>query len=99
VSAARDHRRRRICHRSGKLFSEIVRKLRNPLRKFRSAENRWTSSAGRAKRSLQCVETYGRVSEMRFTGETFTVKMDHTDCRDMINQDRVRQREDDSNRF
>lgn len=80
----------------GKLFSEIVRKLPDSIAEITLNGKSLDISCGRAKSSLQCVETTEEFPDMRFTGETFTVKMDHADCRDMINQTVFATAQDDS---
>jgi len=80
----------------GKLFSEIVRKLPESIADVTLNGKSLDISCGRAKSSLQCVETTEEFPEMRFTGETFTVRMDHADCRDMINTTVFATAQDDS---
>ncbi len=80
----------------GKLFSEIVRKLPESIAEVTLSGKSLDISCGRAKSSLQCVEASEEFPEMRFTGETFTVKMDHSDCRDMINTTVFATAQDDS---
>jgi len=80
----------------GKLFSEIVRKLPEAIAEVSLNVKAVEINCGRAKSSLQCVEATEEFPEMRFTGETFTVKMDHADCRDMINQTVFATAQDDS---
>ncbi len=69
----------------GKLFSEIVRKLPEAIAEINVTDKTMDIRCGRARTSLQCIE-YETFPEMRFSGEQFTVKLDHDDCRDMINQ-------------
>ncbi len=80
----------------GKLFSEIVRKLPEAIAEITLNGKSLEISCGRAKSSLQCVEATEEFPEMRFGGETFTVRMDHTDCKDMINQTVFATAQDDS---
>ena len=80
----------------GKLFSEIVRKLPESIAEVTLTGKSLDISCGRAKSSLQCVEATEEFPEMRFTGETYTVKMDHDDCRDMISQTVFATAQDDS---
>ncbi len=80
----------------GKLFSEIVRKLPESIAEVSLNGKALDISCGRAKSTLQCIEATEEFPEMRFSGETFTVKMDHADCRDMINQTVFATAQDDS---
>ena len=80
----------------GKLFSEIVRKLPESIAEVTLTGKSLDISCGRAKSSLQCVEATEDFPDMRFTGDTFTVKMDHNDCRDMISQTVFATAQDDS---
>ncbi len=80
----------------GKLFSEIIRKLPESIAEVTLVGKALDISCGRAKSSLQCVEATEDFPEMRFTGDTFTVKMDHNDCRDMISQTVFATAQDDS---
>ena len=80
----------------GKLFSEIVRKLPESIAEVTLVGKSLDISCGRAKSSLQCVEATEEFPEMRFTGDTFTVKIDHDDCRDMISQTVFATAQDDS---
>lgn len=80
----------------GKLFSEIVRKLPDAIAEITLTGKSLDVNCGRAKSSLQCVETTEEFPEMRFIGETFAVRMDHEDCRDMINQTVFATAQDDS---
>lgn len=67
----------------GKLFSEIVRKLPDAIVEINQNARAIELKCGRAKSSLQCIE-YEAFPEMRFSGESFTLKIDHAECRDMI---------------
>lgn len=79
----------------GKLFAEIVRKLPDAQAEVTLNANSLEISCGRAKSSIQCIE-YEEFPEMRFTGETYAVKMDPAVCRDMINQTVFATAQDDS---
>jgi DNA polymerase-3 subunit beta len=80
----------------GKLFSEIVRKLPEAIAEITLNGKSLDISCGRAKSSLQCVETTEEFPDMNFSGETFMVKINHSDCRDMINQTVFATAQDDS---
>lgn len=80
----------------GKLFSEIVRKLPDSIAEITLTGKSLDVNCGRAKSSLQCVETTEEFPEMRFSGETFAVRMDHEDCRNMIVQTVFATAQDDS---
>jgi len=80
----------------GKLFSEIVRKLPDSLAEVTLNGKTLDINCGRAKSSLQCVESNESFPDMRFSGETYMVKMDRADCRDMINQTVFATAQDDS---
>lgn len=70
----------------GKLFCEIVRKLPEGVTEIRLNAKTLEIVCGRAKSALQCLEESESFPDMRFDGETFTIRMDRIDCRDMINQ-------------
>lgn len=80
----------------GKLFSEIVRKLPEATAEVSLNARSLEIDCGRAHSSIQCVETSEEFPEMRFDGETFAVRMDHADCRDMITQTVFATAQDDS---
>jgi len=80
----------------GKLFSEIVRKLPESIAEITLNGKSIDINCGRAKSSLQCVETTEDFPDMHFSGETFLIKIDHNYCRDMINQTVFATAQDDS---
>ena len=78
-----------------KLFCEIVRKLPDHTATLNLNEKTMEIQCGRAMSSIQCID-YEEFPEMRFTGDTFTLKLDHTECKDMINQTVFATAQDDS---
>ena len=67
----------------GKLFSEIMRKAPAATATLRLAGKTLHIECGRFQSSIQCIE-YEDFPEMRFAGDTYTIALDHTACRDMI---------------
>ena len=78
-----------------KLFCEIVRKLPDSTAEINLNAKTVEINCGRAKSSIQSID-YEDFPEMRFAGETYTLKMDHTECRDMIQQTVFATAQDDS---
>ena len=66
-----------------KLFMEIVRKLPDATAEISLNAKSMEIRCGRAKSSIACIE-YEEFPQMRFTGDTYVVKIDHAVCRDMI---------------
>ncbi|MEG1524453.1 MAG: DNA polymerase III subunit beta [Clostridia bacterium] len=69
----------------GKLFSEMVRKLPDAITEIFLDGKTVNMVCGRAKSCLQSI-AYEDFPDMRFLGDTFTVKLDHQNWKDMINQ-------------
>ena len=79
----------------GKLFTEIVRKLPAAICEITIDGKQVDLKCGRVETSLQGIE-YEDFPEMRFQGDTFTVRIDREECRDMILQTVFATAQDDS---
>ena len=79
----------------GKLFSEIMRKAPDGAAVFKLAGKTLSITCGRFQSSIQCIE-YEDFPEMRFTGDTYTIALDHIACRDMIQDTVFATAQDDS---
>ena len=78
-----------------KLFSEVMRRLPDALAEVTIAGKSVDIACGRVQMSIQTID-YEEFPEMRFTGDTFTVKMDREECRDLILQTVFATAQDDS---
>lgn len=78
-----------------KLFSEVMRRLPDAMAEVQIESKSVNISCGRVQMSLQTID-YEEFPEMRFYGDTFTVKMDRVECRDMILQSVFATAQDDS---
>lgn len=67
----------------GKLFCEIVRKLPDGQARFDVSGKQINISCGRVNTSMQGLD-FEEFPEMRFQGESFTVKMSKEECQDLI---------------
>lgn len=80
----------------GKFFAEIVRKLPDAVADVCLNAKSVDISCGRAKSSIQCIESTDAFPDMRFDGDSFVVKLKSVDCRDMIAQTVFATAQDDS---
>lgn len=78
-----------------KLFAEVMRRLPDALAEVTIAGKGVDIACGRVQMSIQTID-YEEFPEMRFTGDTFTVKMDREECRDLILQTVFATAQDDS---
>ncbi len=78
-----------------KLFAEVVRRLPNETASIAVDGKSVDISCGRVQMSLQTID-YEEFPEMRFTGDTFTLRMDRAECRDLILETVFAAAQDDS---
>lgn len=78
-----------------KLFAEVVRRLPNETAEIVVSGKSVEISCGRVQMSLQTID-YEEFPEMRFSGETFTVRMDREECRNLILETVFATAQDDS---
>jgi len=68
-----------------KLFAEVMRRLPDAIAEVSIDGNAVDISCGRVQMSIQAID-YEEFPEMRFYGETYTLKMDRIACRDLMLQ-------------
>lgn len=78
-----------------KLFSEVMRRLPDAMAEVNIQGSAVDISCGRVQMSIQSID-YEEFPEMRFYGDTFTLKMDRAECRDLILQTVFATAQDDS---
>lgn len=78
-----------------KLFSEVLRRLPDALAEVTITGKSVEISCDRVEMSLQAID-FEEFPEMRFAGDTFTLKMDRIECRDLLLQTVFATAQDDS---
>ena len=71
---------------TGKLFSELVRKIPDGEVTIRLDGETLFISCGRFSSSVQCISDSGNYPDMQFNGDSFSVKLDSDQCAKMINE-------------
>ena len=71
---------------TGKLFSELVRKIPDGEVTIRLDGETLFISCGRFSSSIQCLSDSGNYPDMQFNGDSFSVKLDSDQCAKMINE-------------
>jgi DNA polymerase-3 subunit beta len=71
---------------TGKLFSELVRKIPDGEVTIRLDGETLFISCGRFSSSVQCLSDSGNYPDMQFNGDSFSVKIDSDKCAKMINE-------------
>ncbi len=79
----------------GKLFFEIVRKLPDAPAEIKLNIKSLDIACGRVNSSIQCIE-FEEFPLMQFKGEPYTIRMDPSECRSIINQTVFATAQDDS---
>jgi len=71
---------------TGKLFTDLVRKIPDGEVTLRLDGETLFISCGRFNSSIQCLSDSGNYPDMQFNGDSFSVKLDSDQCAKMINE-------------